>query len=293
MFEKMVFVLLLLIIPFVLFAKKTKETKIPDGMVLIPAGEFWMGSDDEEIATACDVNKKAGYQCDATWFAGEKPKHRVYLDAYIIDKYPVTNARYKKCASSGECKKPLFTTWYDNSTYANYPVVYVNWKQSNVYCKWAGKRLPTEAEWEKSARGEQGNVYLWGNAWSENKCNTFTYKMLLQVQTASMEQIMHKISNPNKGTTPVGSFKDCISSYGVYDMAGNVWEWVSDWYYAGYYKNPSENNPKGPTNGELRVTRGGAWGMPTSVSFRASFRHRNYPSSVQDNLGFRCAKSAE
>lgn len=271
--------LFLVLMPFVLFAQNKTKIKIPEGMVLIPAGEFWMGSDEKDIETACVEGKKGWYPCEATWFVGEKPKHRVYLDAFAIDKYPVTNMQYEECVVSGKCKKPQFTIWYDNETYANYPVVYVNWNQANVYCKWAEKRLPREAEWEKAARGENGNIYLWGNTWDENKCNTFSYKLSLHVQVASMEQIMHKISNPNRGTTPVGSFKDCVSSYGVYDMAGNVWEWVYDWYDENYYKNSPKKNPKGPIDGYTKVIRGGSWGYGNAshVFFRTVVRLRNSP----------------
>ncbi len=183
----------------------TKKTVDTSDMVLIPAGEFYMGSDESEAKDAWELCKKYSKDCPWYWFKGEMPKHKVYLDVYSIDKYEVTNVQYKKCVDAGTCKKPQDTTWYNDENYANHPVVYVDWHQANAYCTWVGKRLPTEAEWEKAARGEQGDV----------------------------------------------------SSYGVYDMAGNVWEWVSDWYGAVYYQNSPDKNPKGPNNGKYRVLRGG------------------------------------
>ncbi len=224
-------------------------------MVLIPAGEFLMGSDESEAKDAWESCKTYWKDCPWDLFKAEMPKHKVVLDAYSIDKYPVTNAQYKKCVNAGKCKKPHDTTWYDDKNMANHPVVYVDWNQASAFCTWAGKRLPTEAEWEKAARGENGNVYPWGNEWDCTKsCNSVS-------------------PCKQNSTCAVGSYSEDVSSYGVYDMAGNVWEWVSDWYDKNYYQNSPGNNPKGPDNGQYRVLRGGSWRNLDPSNFRGAYRH--------------------
>lgn len=261
--KKTMVVLLLMLLPVVLFAQKKGnkgKTKTSSNMVLIPAGYFWMGSDDSDSIAQSD----------------EKPKHKVYLDSYSIDKYEVTNAQYKKCVKAGKCKKPKDTKWYNDSGKANHPVVYVDWEQANTFCKWAGKRLPTEAEWEKTARGESGNVYPWGNKWDCKKsCNSIS-------------------PCKQNSTCEAGSFPSDVSSNGVYDMGGNVWEWVSDWFYEKYYKNSPYKNPKGPNSGQYRGLRGGSWvdfGGPNDL--RGAFRYRNVPSFRYNDIGFRCAADAK
>lgn len=266
MLRKILFGLLLLIMPLVLFAQNKKETKIPEGMVLIPAGEFWMGSTEAEAKNTREICKryfiiKYSGACPWDWLKGETPKHRVYLDAYFIDKFEVTSAHYKECVNVGKCSKPVAMNWYNDSSKANHPVVYVNWHQAGAYCKWLGKRLPTEAEWEKAARGEKGNIYPWGNEFDCNKsCSS---------------------ASPCKqeSTCAVGNFKSDVSPYGVYDMAGNVFEWVFDWYDRNYYAKSSEKNPEGPSNGQSRVLRGGAWGEGIPIFFRGAVRDADGPDS--------------
>ncbi len=273
--RKIVIIALLVLIPVSIPAKNKKKLKIPKDMVFIPAGEFIMGSEVYE---------------------GEKPVHHVFLDAYFIDKYEVTNAQYKKCAETEMCYPPDDTKYYDLTELANHPVVYVNWEHAVSYCTWAGKRLPTEAEWEKAARGKNGNIYPWGNSWDENKCNTGNYKGALTAKIAKMSE--------NSGTLPVGSLSECVSPFGVYDMAGNVWEWVNDWYDAFYYKNqmnapaakvkPPEN-PQGPESGEYKVLRGGSWWESDADVFRGAARGDVEPpdGSTSYVFGFRCAKDAK
>ena len=257
--------------------------KIP-GMVYIPAGEFIMGSND---------------------YDGEKPEHKVYLSAYYIDKYEVTNAEYKKCVSAGKCKKPHATRWYFNSKYANHPVVYVDWYQVKTYCKWKGKRLPTEAEWEKAARGTKERKYPWGDSWDKNKCNWWkgpkkqgmAMDWERETRPSSFLDILFNdlidIFTAGRGTLPVGSFLDGASPYGVQDMAGNVWEWVSDWYDENYYQSSPWGNPKGPDGGEDHVLRGGSWDGLIPDYFRASARLRLNPDSRNVSLGFRCAAAGD
>jgi formylglycine-generating enzyme required for sulfatase activity len=227
-------------------------------MVLVPAGEFTMGSSAS----------------DSQAYGDEKPQHTVYLDAFWIDKFEVTNAQYKKCVDAGKCSAPpqrkSYTrdSYYGDARYDNYPVIYVPWNDANTFCAWAGKRLPTEAEWEKAARGTDGRIYPWGNTFDINKVNA-----------------EGKVGD----TTEVGAYPAGASPYGVMDMAGNVWEWVADWYAENYYASSPRNNPKGPSSGEYRVLRGGAW--YTNQSYvRAAYRYYYYPVNRDFDVGFRCAQ---
>jgi formylglycine-generating enzyme required for sulfatase activity len=229
-----------------------------DGMVLVfvPAGEFKMGSD--------------------TGNADEKPVHQVYLDAFWIDQTEVTNAMYARCVADGGCTPPSSprsstrSSYYGNSEFDDYPVIYVNWNQANVYCDWAGRSLPTEAQWEKAARGTDGRRYPWGESIS---CNQANYR------------------NCAGDTTKVGSYLDGVSPYGMYDMAGNVWEWVNDWYDSSYYQTSPSSNPQGPTSGQFRVLRGGSWSVIVS-GVRSVVRSWDDPSVTLSDFGFRCSPAS-
>ena len=220
---------------------------------LVPAGEFLMGS--------ADSDKDAG--------GDEKPQHRVYLDAYYIGRYPVTNKQYARLIQDTGYKTP--EDWDEKQTKESYPVVNVSWHDAQAYCEWAGLRLPTEAEWEKAAswdaKAGRKRLYPWGDKWDAGQCNT---------------------SEGGKGgTTPVGAYSPAGDSpYGCADMAGNVWEWVADWYGEGYYKVSPGRNPLGPDSGDSRVLRGGSWYV-TRYRARSAYRSRNYPD-VFDYWGFRC-----
>ena len=221
-------------------------------MILIPAGEFIMGSPEGEG----DNN--------------EQPQHTVFLDAFYIDKYEVTNAQYKQFMDATGHKAPEY---WDDEKYnqPNQPVVGVTWHDAVAYAKWAGKRLPTEAEWEKAARGVDGRKYPWGNEWNSSKCNS------------------NVGGDEYKYTAPVGSFPDGASPYGVMDMAGNVWEWCADWYDRNYYSRSPQQNPKGPDSGSRRVLRGGSWGYDTDY-LRCASRSGSAPADRSRNGGFRCAQ---
>lgn len=229
-----------------------------DGMTLVfvPAGEFNMGSDSESDA---------------------QPTHQVDLSAFWIDQTEVTNAMYAKCAVDGGCTPPLATnsnthnSYYDNSEFDDFPVIYVNWSQASAYCSWSNRRLATEAEWEKAARGTDGRTYPWGEGIDCHKANYFFNKCI-------------------GDTTKVGSYLEGVSPYDVYDMAGNVWEWVNDWYDGNYYRASPMSNPQGPTLGEYRVLRGGSWNDFNNAIPSAN-RNSSNPSSASSDIGFRCALS--
>jgi formylglycine-generating enzyme required for sulfatase activity len=224
-------------------------------MVRIPAGSFLMGSD-----TGGD----------------EQPVHEVSLDAFYMDVYEVTIGRYTECVAVGACSASYC------SSEANHPVVCVDWNQAQAYCAWIGGRLPTEAEWEFAARGGlEGKQYPWGDAFDgslANFCDTNC-------------EYSHADKSVNDGyaeTAPVGSYMS--NGYGLYDMAGNVWEWVSDWYGSGYYGVSPVSNPTGPETGEYRVLRGGSW-LFNAYYLRVAYRFYNDPSLRNDHIGFRCAFS--
>ena len=240
-------------------------------MVLIPEGEFTMGSD-------------IGHD-------DEKPVHTAYLDAFYIDRHEVTNAQYGACVDAGVCDPPGSAVsysgnlYYYTSLYDNYPVVHVSWYDAQTYCTWAGKKLPTEAQWEKAARGTDGRIYPWGNEWDGDRLNycdancPFNYK-----DTNSDDEFEDK--------APVGSYSpEGDSPYGVSDMAGNVWEWVADWYDADYYGAGEARNPQGPASGEYKVLHGSSWDT-TRDNVRCAYRYRYNPDYEADNVGFRCAKSS-
>lgn len=205
----------------------------------------------------------------------EKPVHLVMLDDFYIDQYEVTNALYAKCVDVGGCRKPAVTTsddrgsYYGHPTYADYPVIYVTWEDANNFCKWRGARLPTEAEWEKAARGTDARLYPWGN--DEPDCNLANF------------------FGCRGDTTARGQYEAGVSPYGVYDMAGNVWEWVADWYDSGYYAMSPDANPSGLTKGDSKVLRGGSWYFDKSY-LRSTDRIHLRPGMITNYIGFRCAK---
>jgi formylglycine-generating enzyme required for sulfatase activity len=228
-------------------------------MVLITAGPFVMGND------AGDPD--------------EKPAHTVYLDEYYIDKFEVTNGRYSFCVGSGVCKRPSNTNNkpvenYYSENYSSYPVVNISWEMAKTYCEWRGARLPTEAEWEKAARGGlEGQLYPWGN---ENPVCDAGARNGAQFKNCQDDLPIR-----------VGLF--AANDYQLYDMAGNVWEWVGDWYQADYYSQVASNisNPQGPSSGERRVVRGGSWADANiTLANRGSA-----PLETQDHaIGFRCVR---
>lgn len=261
-----------------------------DGMeqIFIPAGEFTMGSDNEDAKKSVEGGVASP----------EIPVHIVVLDGYWIDKYEVTNAQYRLCVDDGSCPPPplplSFTgfEYFANPDYADYPVIYVDFFMARDYCRWAGRRLPTEAEWAKAARGTDARRYTWGiepvTGERANFCDINCPKT-------------HADASHNDGyaeTAPVGSYPAGASPYGVLDMAGNVWEWTStipmDYPYdPGDGREEPEMRPRDEVvfgDGPQRVWRGGTWANGTWW-LRASIRYHSVPGYYHNSLGFRCAAS--
>lgn len=203
--------------------------------------------------------------------------HTVYLDSYYIDKYEVTNTFYKACVDVGICASPTNTSfdyggtsdsYYGNLEFNDFPVVYVDWNMAKTYCEWRGGTLPTEAQWEKAARGTDERTYPWGEWLSCNLSNNGRNDMCIGA------------------TTKVGSYENGKSPYGLYDMSGNVFEWVADWYDENYYRDSPSSNPLGPDNGEYRGIRGGSFAIGRP---EISNRDQQGPDNSNNITGFRCA----
>jgi formylglycine-generating enzyme required for sulfatase activity len=252
-----------------------------DGMklVYVPAGEFGMGSSEAQYFAAVRLCINAGGKIDycSTWEMLEKPLHTVYLDAFWIDQTEVTNAKYARCVNAGACQPPGKTNsqnhklYYGEDQFADYPVIWVDWNQADAYCKWAGRQLPTEAQWEKAARDTDSRTYPWGE---EIDCQKANYNACVG------------------DTTRVGSYLTGASPYGVLDMAGNVSEWVADWFSASYYGSSPKRNPTGPNSGDAKILRGGSWDVDIYDNARSAYRTYCPPDCGLSDIGFRCAISA-
>jgi serine/threonine-protein kinase len=241
-----------------------------DGMTMlfVPAGEFPMGS---QIG-----------------LVDEQPQHSVYLDAFWIDQTEVTNSMYSLCVQSGACRRPAVTTYYSDPAYSNHPVIHVDWEDAGAYCVWAGRRLPTEAEWEKAASWDplknEKRIYPWGNEFDCKKGN---------FEGADCDGYA--------GTAPVGSFASGASPYGALDMGGNVWEWVHDAFLEtdpltggtqNYYAISPASNPQGvdPALTIYRIMRGGGWRINFGFG-RSAYRLWFGLDDPYNFAGFRCASS--
>ncbi|MEE9274790.1 MAG: SUMF1/EgtB/PvdO family nonheme iron enzyme [bacterium] len=215
-------------------------------MVLVPAGRFIMGSEEGG--------------------SDERPRRRIHLDAFYIDKYPVTNGRFRKFG------KPAYDFGIAFAGDQK-PIVGVTWLQARDYCRWAGRRLPTEAEWEKAERGTDGRKFPWGEMWDPSKV-VWLHNSGISPHPVDRSYLTHE------------------SPYGAVDMEGNVWGWVADWYSPDYYGRAPDRNPKGPPSGKKRVIRGCSWQSDDPWGFRAAYREKRESSTWSHIIGFRCAVSA-
>ena len=233
-----------------------KFKRVPyNGMVYIPAGEFIMGSDEQN--------------------SSDGPSSKMELGAYYIDRCEVTMAEYAYFIKATGYKSQGAWDMYFKKGYENYPVVNVTWNDARSYAEWAGKRLPTEAEWEKAARGPDGRLWPWGNEWDKNKCvNTTTNDKNLMAIMLNMGE--------GKGPVPVGSVEKGMSPYGAMDMAGNVAEWIADWYQPYPYQGPYDK-------GNVKTIRGGSWYHYEGYT-RCYSRIKFAPDKGQNQVGFRCVK---
>lgn len=236
----------------------TQEQPISEEVVYVPEGPFIRGTN------------AGGFD--------EQPLRTIYLDAFLIDRYEVTNFQYQAFVTATHHRPAGPPSRYAKNMVRlrgmNQPVVYVSWDDAEAYCRWKGKRLPTEAEWEKAMRGTDGRLWPWGN---------------------TQDLMAANWARANDGfevTAPVGSFKRDISPYGVADGAGNVMEWVADWYAEDAYRNSVEKNPKGPDFGVYRVLRGGGY-TSTGSDIRITSRSRMVPDFRDETIGFRCAMSEQ
>ena len=216
-------------------------------MVLIPAGEFMMGSEKG--------------------IANEKPVHKAYLDAFYIDKYEVTFDRYDAFCDATGRTKPSDAGWGRGTR----PVINVSWDDSKAYCAWAGKRLPTEAEWERACRAGTDTAYSFGD------------------DAGLLGSYGWYLANSGNMTHPVGEKNP--NAFGLYDMHGNVWEWVADWYDSGYYSVSPLSNPSGPASGTYRVLRGGSWDSTYDDYLRSGIRSHDVPAYSYYSFGCRCART--
>ncbi len=245
-------ILLLLALSTVWVCSAWAVAKTPPGMVYVPEGYFQMGQSSSEAED-------------------QKPMHFVYTSAYFIDKYEVSNAEYKKFIDATEHVKPKY--WEDELfNQPDQPVIGVSWFDAMAYSRWKGRRLPTEAEWEKAARGNDGRLYPWGEKWTKGK-------KLYFVNVYGME-------DRYEFTAPVNYYATGASPFGVFNMAGNVWEWCLDWYDKEYYHISPELDPEGPEAKQMKVLRGGSW-INNIDGVQVTQRARNLPETQNNIYGFR------
>ena len=265
-------------------------TKVDQDMVLVPAGEFTMGATHAQQSRLLDFGWSAGWlRHFDSLLKSSGPAHQVYLDAFYIDKYEVSNKKYESFVIETGHRPPQSWT-VAGFAHPDQPVVAVSWLDADAFCAWAGKRLPTEAAWEKAARGTEGFVYPWGDTWVPN--NLMSADWNANESLEDFEAWSRWSAESGTGPAKVGSYLQGASPYGAMDMAGNVWEWVADWYDTEYYLNSPERNPSGPTVGSRRVLRGGAWDVPRVVAYswlRETFILPDFARSFV--TGFRCAST--
>ena len=273
------------------------KTREADNMLMlfVPGGEFSMGIDHIGMRYALDLCRQvkgtvgAGV-CQGTSFANEMPTHPVSLESFWIDRTEVTNQQYGLCVEEDGCTPPAepgsFTRdeYFYGEEFSDYPVVWITRDQAAAYCSWAGGRLPSEAEWEYAARGPENRTFPWGDEFDPSLANYCDASCAFGVIDPTYDDGFPE-------TAPVGSFPAGVSWCGALDMAGNVREWVADWFQDDYYGLSPEHNPQGPESGEVRVVRGGSW-YDLVADVRVARRKPMGPSYPSPLIGFRCARSA-
>jgi formylglycine-generating enzyme required for sulfatase activity len=242
------------------------ETSSSEKMVFIPAGKSQMGSKQSLL----ELKPHDLFNTDRHTLGPENPAHEVYIAAFSMDIFEVTNEKYRKFVTTTGAKKPAGWRKPDFSE-AQQPVVGVSWKEAVTYCKWRGKRLPTEAEWEKAGRGKRPVKYPWGDSPPDSEKSNYNQEKMK--------------------TTPVGSYEKGKSDYGIYDLSGNVSEWVHDWHYPEYYLYSPKENPQGPKKGKYKVIRGGNW-RNNADYIDLTYRNATAPNVRNYTVGFRCVKTA-
>ena len=294
-------------------------------MVYVPAGQFEMGISDAQVDEIQHVCAELSGDCQRDWYKDEQPAHTVTLDAFWIDQTEVSNAQFSaflnEKGNQSEKANPQLGEWLLGHSgyssvyrqfegrvywlepgqyglieqvggefrpkrgYADHPVIEVSWYGAAAYCDWIGGRLPTEAEWEYAARGTNGQLYPWGDAFDGNRANYCDASCVKKWRDTAYDDGFAEWA-------PTGKYPHGASWRGALDMAGNVWEWVSDWYADGYYARSPSENPQGPDSGHLRVRRGGSW-YDEKWDMRSTSRRGEFPSSLRVHwVGFRCAVSA-
>jgi formylglycine-generating enzyme required for sulfatase activity len=277
------------------FSPSISSAGISSDMAFIPPGEFTMGTPEGRDG-----------------FPDEHPERRVYLSGYLIDRFEVTNQAYAVFVQATGHRAPensnrAATLWVNNQPVPGieqHPVINVSWDDAAAYCRWVGNRLPTEAEWEKAARGTDGRRYPWGNEWDFTRANSASYWAQRTIEfTSGADWDAFWIKGDGariakeKGiqgevlTMPVDSFPHSVSPYGLFGMAGNAAEWVQDWYDPNYYPQALLSDPSGPNRGAIKAMRGGSWLKPAR-SLRTSDRDWGTMDSRPSGTGFRCAKDA-
>ncbi|NDJ78587.1 MAG: SUMF1/EgtB/PvdO family nonheme iron enzyme [Chloroflexi bacterium] len=262
-------------------------------MVYVPDGYFRMGTTMPEYNEALRLCDQAGVSNCSQYFNDELPDRLVYTDAFYIDVYETTNAEYAQCVAAGVCRTPRefsaysYPSYYGNPLYDNYPVVHVSWYDAQTYCQWRGARLLTEAEWEKAARWNpvNGDVTVW--PWGDHIDSGSRLNLCDELCAFSGR---YPVRDGYTDIAPVGSYPSGASPVGAYDMSGNVWEWVADFYDEGYYSYGSSTNPLGPYSAQEVVRRGGSFNNPAPFT-RSANRAGDDPNTQEHRIGIRCGSS--
>ncbi|HEY7954849.1 MAG TPA: SUMF1/EgtB/PvdO family nonheme iron enzyme [Polyangia bacterium] len=262
-----------------------------EARIRIPAGKFKMGASDEAARAALglcreELGRQAMQDCD---FSNEGPEREVYLSAYAIDRVEVTVADYRACARAGACSPAPLFGGDPRLSAPNLPVTRVSWDEAAAYCRFRGARLPTEAEWERAARGQDGRTFPWGNIPNPKLCNHGRFRTVGELGPQPLTVVEVDPSDGYAFLSKVGAFPAGASPDGVLDLAGNVMEWTADVYAPDPPEKASPVNPRGPEDGPLRSVRGGSFRQPLLYQ-RTTSRNGFPPSFRSPELGFRCVK---